>query len=50
MTYACDDCGFLFSRILAVSECPLCGGTHVRPATGEEDQTLHTNLKNKTER
>lgn len=48
MTYACDDCGFLFFRICAVNECPLCGGAHVRPATEEEKQALNTNLKKQT--
>lgn len=45
MTYACDDCGFLFSRFLSVSVCPLCEGTHIRPSTEEEKKTLYAKLK-----
>lgn len=48
MTYACDDCGFLFFRIAEVRECPLCGGARVRPATEEEKKALNTNLKKQT--
>jgi hypothetical protein len=36
MTYACEGCGFLFCRAGAVKECPSCGKSHIRPATGEE--------------
>lgn len=36
MTYACEDCGFLFCRVGAVKECPSCEKPHIRPATEEE--------------
>ena len=36
MTYACEDCGFLFCRVGAVKECPSCEKSHIRPATEEE--------------
>lgn len=40
MTYACDDCGFLFRRFGSVSQCPLCESSRVRPATsGETEKT-----------
>ena len=36
MTYACEDCGFLFCRVGALKECPSCEKPHIRPATEEE--------------
>jgi len=40
MTYACEDCGFLFCRVGAVKECPSCEKNHIRPATEEETGRL----------
>lgn len=40
MTYCCDHCGFLFSRIGAVSECPMCEDKHFRAATPQEAECL----------
>lgn len=40
MTYACEDCGFLFCRVGAVKECPACEKPHIRPATEEETGRL----------
>ena len=36
MTYACEDCGFLFCRVGAIKECPFCEKPNIRPATEEE--------------
>ncbi|ADL06031.1 hypothetical protein [Lacrimispora saccharolytica] len=36
MTYACEDCGFLFYRAGEVKECPSCEKPHIRSATEEE--------------
>ena len=56
MTYACEDCGFLFCRVGAVKECPSCEKPHIRPATEEEADRLqklleqgNTNLQIKEE-
>lgn len=40
MTYACEDCGFLFCRVTAVEECPACEKNHIRCATEEEAERL----------
>ena len=45
MTYACEDCGFLFCRVGAVKECPSCEKTHIRPATVEEAEGLEKLLE-----
>lgn len=45
MTYCCEDCGFLFSRVGEVHECPACEGGHFRPATEEEAERLQKMLK-----
>lgn len=45
MTYACEDCGFLFCRVGAVKECPSCEKPHIRPAIGEEADRLQKLLK-----
>jgi len=45
MTYACEDCGFLFYRIGEVKECPSCEKNHIRSATKEETQRLWELLK-----
>ena len=56
MTYACEDCGFLFCRVGAVKECPSCEKAHIRLATEEEADRLqklleqgNTNLQIKEE-
>lgn len=56
MTYACEDCGFLFCRVGAVKECPSCENPHIRLATEEEADRLqklleqgNTNLQIKEE-
>ena len=36
MTYACNDCGFLFYRAGAVDACPSCESTSIREATDAE--------------
>lgn len=48
MTYACEDCGFLFCRVGAVKECPSCEKNHIRPATGEETGRLENLLERGT--
>lgn len=45
MTYTCEDCGFAFSRVSDVKECPSCEGNHIRPATGEERDALQARLE-----
>ena len=45
MTYACEDCGFLFYRVGAVKECPSCEKPHIRPATKEEADRLQKLLE-----
>ncbi|MEG6523836.1 hypothetical protein [Desulfotomaculum sp. 1211_IL3151] len=45
MTYACEDCGFLFYRAGEVRECPSCEKNHIRSATKEETQRLQTLLE-----
>ena len=45
MTYACEDCGFLFCRVEAVKECPACEKNHIRPATEEEADRLQKLLE-----
>ena len=49
MIYCCEDCGFLFRRVSEVAECPLCEGTHFRPATEEETKQLQTMLDKETQ-
>lgn len=44
MTYFCDRCGFLFSRVGDVSECPFCEGQCIRPATEKEAEHLRAKL------
>lgn len=45
MTYACEDCGFLFCRMGVVKECPSCEKPNIRPATGEEADRLQKLLE-----
>lgn len=45
MTYACEDCGFLFSRAGEVKECPSCEKNHIRSATKEEAQMVQKFLE-----
>ncbi|EHQ90654.1 hypothetical protein [Desulfosporosinus youngiae] len=45
MTYACEDCGFLFYRVGAVKDCPSCEKNNVRPATAEEAGRLEKLLE-----
>lgn len=45
MTYACEDCGFLFCRVRAVEECPACEKNHIRCATEEEAERLRELLE-----
>lgn len=44
MTYFCDKCGFLFSRMGEVKECPFCGGLSFRQSTPEEAEILRKEL------
>ena len=44
MTYFCNKCGFLFSRVGTVEECPFCGGAAFRPSTPEEAEVLRREL------
>jgi len=46
MIYTCEDCGFLFSRVGEVDECPSCEGKHIRPATDKEAEWLNKTLDN----
>lgn len=45
MTYACENCGFLFYRVGEVQECPSCEKNHIRFATKEESQRLNVLLE-----
>ena len=45
MTYACEDCGFLFCRVGEVKECPSCDKNHIRSASKEEAQRLQKLLE-----
>lgn len=45
MTYACEDCGFVFSRVSDVKKCPSCEGNHIRAASETEQDTLQACLK-----
>jgi len=45
MTYACQDCGFLFCRVGEVKECPSCEKNHIRSATKEETQRVQKLLE-----
>lgn len=45
MTYACEECGFLFCRSGEVKKCPYCGKNHISPATKEEIQRLQEVLE-----
>jgi uncharacterized Zn finger protein (UPF0148 family) len=45
MTYACEDCGFLFCRAGAVKECPSCEKNNIRLATEEEAGRLQELLE-----
>lgn len=40
MTYHCDICGFVFSRIGEIQRCPSCEGYCIRPSTTEEAENL----------
>lgn len=40
MTYACEDCSFLFCRTGEVKECPSCEKNNIRSATKEETQMV----------
>jgi len=44
MIYCCEECGFLFSRVGEVRECPFCEADHIRPATAEEAKRLQALL------
>ena len=45
MTYACEDCGFLFCRVGEVKECPSCEKNNIRSATEEETGRLQKLLE-----
>lgn len=45
VTYACEDCGFLFYRAGEVKECPSCDKNHIRSATKEEAERLQKLLE-----
>ncbi len=45
MTYACEECGFLFYRAGEAMDCPSCNKDRIRPTTCEETQRLHELLK-----
>ncbi len=45
MTYACEDCGFLFCRAGEVKECPSCEKNNIRLATEEETESLQKLLE-----
>jgi Zn-finger protein len=40
MIYTCEDCGFIFSRMGEVKECPSCEKIHIRSATSKETKRL----------
>lgn len=40
MIYCCESCGFLFSRVGEVQNCPFCEGDRFRAATAEEARKL----------
>ena len=45
MTYACEDCGFVFCRVGGVKECPSCEKNHIRPVTEQEADRLQKLLE-----
>ena len=44
MTYFCEKCGFVFSRMGEVEECPFCGGFSFHPSTPEKAEELRKEL------
>ncbi len=40
MIYICETCGFLFSRMGEVGECPSCEKYDIRIADSDESQSL----------
>ena len=44
MIYACDNCGFLFSRSSEPEQCPDCGKDTVRPANEVEQEEFAARL------
>lgn len=44
MIYACDNCGFLFSRSSEPEQCPDCGKNAVRPANKVEQKEFAARL------
>lgn len=44
MIYACDNCGFLFSRSSEPEQCPDCGKDTVRPANEVEQEEFTARL------
>lgn len=40
MTYACEDCGFLFRRTGEATQCPSCEKHRIRPASQAEEEQL----------
>ena len=44
MIYACDNCGFLFSRTSEPEQCPDCGKNAVRPANEVEQEEFTARL------
>ena len=47
--YACDNCGFLFTRSGECEQCPDCGKRQVRLANSKEKDELLERLKEDTE-
>jgi len=45
LTYVCEDCGFLFSRMGEVNGCPYCERKHIRTATEAEARALAELIK-----
>ncbi len=43
--YACDNCGFLFTRSGECEQCPDCGKRQVRFANSKEKEELLERLK-----
>ncbi len=47
--YTCINCGFIFTRTGDCEQCPDCGKKHVREATKEEIEELHSRENTDTE-
>lgn len=49
MIFACDNCGFIFSRSFELEQCPDCGKNTVRPANEVEQKEFSARLSGQME-